>query len=95
MATLSEYLELALDKGGQLVMVRNQSSGTSTLYIGDATLTGEDLPKCGVIQNELADAILEATGSGFNQLNINGETYRFMRFFTEVGHQGAVAFAAV
>lgn len=95
MATLSEYMELALDKGGHLVMVRSRSSGTCTLYVGDETMPDENLPKCGVIQSDLADAILESTESGLNELSINGETYRFMRFFTEVGRQGAVVFAAV
>lgn len=95
MATLSEYLELALDKGGHLVMVKSRSSGTSTLYVGDVTLPDETLRQCGVIQNDVADAILDATGSGFNELNINGEGYRFMRSFTEVGKEGAVVFTAV
>jgi len=95
MATLSEYLELALDKGAQLVMVRGRISDASTLYVGDVASVDEDLKKCGVIQNDVADAILDATESGFNELNINGEAYRFMRFFAEVGHQGAVVFAAV
>jgi hypothetical protein len=95
MATLSEYLELALDKGGHLVMVKSRSSGTSTLYVGDVSLSDGNLPKCGVIRNDLADAILEATVSGFNELHINGEAYRFMRSFTEVDRQGAVVFAAV
>lgn len=95
MATLFEYLELALDKGGHLIMVRSQSSGNCTLYVGDETMSDEDLPKCGAIQSNLADAILESTESGLNELSINGETYRFMRFFAEVGHQGAVVFAAV
>ena len=94
-ATLSEYLELALDKGGNLVMVKNRSSGTCTLYIGDETMSEGNLPQCGVVQNDVADAMLEATRSGFNELSINGETYRFMRFFTEVDSQGAVVFAAV
>lgn len=95
MATLCEYLELALDKGGHLVMVKSQGDGTSTLYVGDLSAADEKLSKCGVIRNDLADAILEATGSGLNALDINGEAYRFMRFFTEVGSQGAVVFAAV
>lgn len=94
-ATLSEYLEFALDKGGHLAMVKSRSSGTSTLYVGDITQSDEDLPRCGVIRNEIADAMLEITVSGFNELSINGETYRFMRFFTEIGNQGAVVFAAV
>ena len=95
MATLSEYLELALDKGGRLIMVKSQSSGSCTLYVGDETVSDEDLPKCGAIQSDLANAILESTESGLNELSINGEAYRFMRFFTEVGNQGAVVFAAV
>ncbi len=95
MATLSEYMELALDKGGHLVMVKSGGSGSCTLYVGDETIPDESLPKCGVIQNDLANAILESTTSGLNELSINGETYRFMRFFTEVGRQGAVVFAAV
>lgn len=95
MATLSEYLELALDKGGHLVMVKSQNSGTCTLYVGDETMSDENLPKCGLIQSDLADAILDSTKSGLNELSINGEAYRFMRFFTEVGNQGAVVFAAV
>jgi hypothetical protein len=95
MATLSEYMELALDNGGHLVMVKSRSSGTCTLYVGDETMSDENLPKCGVIQSDLADAILESTESGLNELSINGETYRFMRFFTGVGRQGAVVFAAV
>jgi hypothetical protein len=88
-------MELALDGGGHLIMVRSQSGGICTLYIGDETMPDENLPKCGTIQSDLADAILELTESGFNELSIDGETYRFMRFFAEVRRQGAVVFAAV
>ena len=94
MATLSEYLELALDKGRHLIMVRSQSD-TSTLYLGDASSSDDELTKCGLIQNELADAILESTRSGFNELTVNGGIYRFMRTFTQVGSKGAVVFAPV
>ncbi|ACC74748.1 hypothetical protein PPMP20_29070 [Paraburkholderia phymatum] len=94
MATLSEYLELALDRGGHLVMVRNPS-GTSTLYVGDISALEDELKKCGAILDELADAILESTHSGFNELTVNGSAYRFMRTFTQVGNKGAVVFASV
>ncbi|MBN3751983.1 hypothetical protein G3N95_03460 [Paraburkholderia sp. Tr-20389] len=94
MATLSEYLELALDKGGHLVMVRSQS-GTSSLYLGDVSASDDELKKCGSIQNELADAILASTQSGFNELTVNGGAYRFVRTFTQVGNKGAVVFASV
>jgi len=93
-ATLAEYLELALDKGRNLVMVRSQSD-KSTLYLGDVHSSEEELTKCGLVANELADAILEATASGFNELTFNGGTYRFMRTFSQVGSKGALVFAFV
>ena len=94
LTTLAEYLELALDKGHHLVMVRSQS-GTSTLYLGDVNSSEEELTKCGLVPNELADAILEATLSGFNELTFNGGTYRFMRTFSQIGSNGALVFASV
>lgn len=94
LATLSEYLERALDKGASLIMVRAQG-GTSTLYLGDVGSSEDDPKKCGVIQNELADAILEVTASGYNEMDIDGEAYRFTRTFTQVGGSGAVVFAPV
>lgn len=94
LATLSEYLERALDNGAYLIMVRGRS-GTSTLHLGDVGLSEEDLTNCGVIRNEVADAILEVTVSGFNEVDINGELYRFMRTFTQVGGHGAVVFASI
>jgi hypothetical protein len=93
MATLSEYLELALDKGRHLIMVRSQGD-TNILYLGDTGSAEDELTKCGVIQNELANAILESTSSGFNELTINDGVYRFMRTFTQVGGKGAVVFAS-
>jgi len=93
-ATLTEYLELALDKGGHLVMVRGHD-GTSILYVGDFGSADDELKKCGVIQNDLADAILETTGSGFNELAVNDGHYRFMRTFTQISGRGAVVFASV
>lgn len=94
LATLSEYLELALDKAGTLIMVRGQTK-KSDLYVGDASAPCEEWTGCGAIRHELANAILEATRSGFNQLDINGQTYRFLRTFTQAGNHGAVIFTAV
>jgi hypothetical protein len=94
LATLSEYLERALDKGAYLIMLRGRS-GTSTLYLGDVGLSEEELTNCGVIRNELAGEILELTVSGLNEVVVNGEPYRFMRTFTQVGGHGAVVFASI
>jgi hypothetical protein len=94
--TLSEYLELALNRGGQLFVVKG-NSGTSTLYLGETNESGVDgaLKQCGVVANTLADAMLEATESGFNQLTFNDSAYRFIRSFTDVDGRGAVVFTAV
>ncbi|WP_241023934.1 hypothetical protein [Burkholderia sp. Ac-20365] len=93
LATLSEYLERALNQGRHLIMVRSEG-GTSVLYLGEVGSSDGEPAKCGVIQNELADAILEATRSGFNDTTINDVRYRFIRTFTELSGRGAVVFAA-
>lgn len=93
LATLSEYLELSLDKGKNLILVRGQS-GKSDVYLGEPDDPQLEWVRCGSIQNTVASAILEATRSGLNELSIQGQTYRFVRMFTQVLDQGGVVFAA-
>lgn len=93
LATLSEYLELSLDKGKNLILVRGQS-GKSDVYLGEPDDPQLEWVRCGSIQNTVASAILEATRSGLNELAIQGQTYRFVRMFTQVLDQGGVVFAA-
>ncbi|WP_346777771.1 hypothetical protein [Paraburkholderia sp. Ac-20336] len=89
MATLSEYLEIALDGDGSLFMVREQF-GTFALYVGKAGVATGTLVACGSISGALGEAILAATQSGANVLNGHGVTYRFLRSFTKLGSRGAI-----
>ncbi|MDR3095993.1 MAG: hypothetical protein LBV73_02850 [Paraburkholderia sp.] len=93
LATLAEYLELLLDKGKSLILVRSQAE-SSDVFLGDASEPEEDWTRHGKIRNAMASAVLGLTRSGFNELTIGGQTYRFVRAFTEVSHQGAVVFSA-
>ncbi len=92
LATLSEYLERSLDAGASLILVRSRSE-KSDVYLGDASEAQTDWRRCGVIQNAMVGKILEATNSGFNELTIGNQTYRFNRSFTQVADHGAVVFS--
>jgi hypothetical protein len=92
MLTLVEYLELSLDEGGSVVMVR-RSTGVCTVYVGDPAGSHDDLTGHGTIAAALADEILELTQAGINQITIGNQPYRFVRSFTHIGDSGAVVFA--
>jgi hypothetical protein len=93
LATLSEYLELALDKGESLILVRTRG-GKSEVYLGDPALLQEDWAHLGAIPEPVARAILEGTRSGLNELTIQSQSYRFVRLFAQVADVGAVVFVA-
>jgi hypothetical protein len=89
---LAEYLELSLDKGKCLVMMRHGKDACS-VYVGDPSAEENDLTAHGTIATALADEILELTNSGANQISVGDQTYRFFRSFTHVAEVGAVVFA--
>lgn len=93
LSTLAEYLERSLDSGKSLILVRSQSD-KSEVYLGDAGESQADWQRCGVVRNAVVSAILEATRSGHNELDIGGQTYRFVRTFTQVENHGAVVISA-
>ncbi|HKT95311.1 MAG TPA: hypothetical protein VJS30_02095 [Paraburkholderia sp.] len=93
LATLAEYLELLLDKGQSLILVRSHAE-SSDIFLGDASEPEEGWTRHGAIRNAMASAVLGVTQSGFNELTIGGQTYRFVRAFTQVANQGAVVFSA-
>lgn len=93
LATLSEYLELALDKGLSLIFVRSQR-GKSDVYLGDPGEPQADWVRLGAIREPVVSAILETTQSGLNELAIKAQTYRFVRMFMPVADSGAVVFVA-
>jgi hypothetical protein len=89
---LAEYLELSLDKGKCLVMMRH-GSDVCSVYVGDPSAEENDLTAQGTLATALADEILELTYSGANQISVGEQTYRFFRSFTQVADVGAVVFA--
>lgn len=93
LATLAEYLELLLDRGKSVILVRS-SAERSDVYLGDAGEPEESWIRCGAIRNVLASKVLGVTTSGFNELTIGEQTYRFVRTFTQAGDRGAVVFVA-
>jgi hypothetical protein len=90
--TLAEYLELSLDVGESVVMMRPRRD-TCAVYVGDPAGPQDDLAGRGTITAALADEILELTQAGVNRITIGGQTYRFIRSFTHIDDGGAVIFA--
>src|ERR1700748_2710302 len=90
--TLAEYLELSLDAGASLIVMRHTST-TATLYTGDAEGPREDLKPRGTTSAALANEILELTDVGANLLELDGRTYRFFRSFAHIGGPPAVVFS--
>jgi hypothetical protein len=90
-STLSEYLELSLDKGKSLILVRSQGEN-SDVYLGEPGEPDADLTSYAPIRNAVVHAILDATQSGLNELVIDGQTYRFVRTFAQVAEHGAIVF---
>jgi hypothetical protein len=89
---LAKYLELALDEGKCVVLMRH-GVGVCAVYIGDPAGLQDDLAVHGEIAAALADGMLESTQVGVNQITIGDQPYRFIRSFTHIGDQGAVVFA--
>jgi hypothetical protein len=90
--TLAEYLELALDIGGSLVMMRPRAQ-TCAMYIGGPAGSHDDLRSFGKIEAVQAEEILRLTHAGINFLEIEGQPYRFVRSFTHIDGRGATVFA--
>ncbi|BCG03002.1 hypothetical protein PPGU19_075700 (plasmid) [Paraburkholderia sp. PGU19] len=92
--TLAEYLELSLDLGGSLIMMRPRFQACA-MYVKIPAGPKEDLRSCGMIEEVLADEILQLTHVGINHLEIDGQAYRFVRSFAHIARHGAVVFAPV
>lgn len=91
--TLAAYLELSLDAGVGLVVMRHTSE-TATLYLGDAAGTREDLKRCGTVAASLANEMLDMTQAGANLIEVEGRSYRFFRSFAEIEGAAAVVFSS-
>jgi hypothetical protein len=92
--TLAEYLELALDKGECVVLMRD-GVDVCAVYIGDPAGTPDDLAGHGTIAAALAGEILELTEAGANRITVGDQVYRFVRSFSQIAEGGAVVFTPV
>jgi hypothetical protein len=88
---LAGYLELSLDKGKCVVMMRHGTDSCS-VYVGDPASEEEALTVRGTISTPVADELLQLTQVGINHLTVGDQTYRFFRSFTHVDGVGAVVF---
>jgi len=89
--TLAEYLELSLDNGTCVVMMRHGTEVCS-VYVGDQAVKQDNLTRLGTISAAVADEILALTQAGVNRIAVGDQTYRFVRSFTHVANVGAVVF---
>jgi hypothetical protein len=88
---LVKYLDLALDKGTCVVMMRHDADVCS-VYDGDPADEENPLTGHGTIAAGVADEILELTQAGVNRIAVGDQTYRFVRSFTHIADVGAVVF---
>jgi hypothetical protein len=90
--SLAVYLERSLDTATSIVMMRH-TTDACTVYLGDPEGSREDLKQIGPITIPVANGFLESTSSGANTVQIDGQVYRFVRSFTQVGDMTAVVFS--
>jgi hypothetical protein len=90
---LADYLERALDKATSVVLIRH-TADVCTVYLGDPSGPKEELKQVGSIPKSLADEMLELTSSGANRIEIDEQSYRFVRSFTQIDDTAAIVFKA-
>jgi hypothetical protein len=91
--TLVGYLELSLDTGKGVVMMRRDPDVFS-VCLGNPENEDEKLKSHATITAAVANEILELTQGGVNRLTVGDQTYRFFRSFTQIADVGAVVFVA-
>jgi hypothetical protein len=88
---LARYLELALDEGESVVLMRIGMQVRS-VYIGDPSGDLEDLKDSGVVDARQADEILALTCLGLNRITADGQQYRFVRSVRYIADRQVVVF---
>lgn len=89
---LAYYLELALD-AGQAVVVMRYGSGERSVYIGDPNRSIDELSVSEAFAAHLADEVLTLTEPGMNRITADGQIYRFTRTHRYIADRQAVIFA--
>lgn len=89
--TLAGYLELALDEGESVVLMRIGTQVRS-VYIGNPSGALEDLTDHGVVDAFQADEMLALTQLGLNRITADDQQYRFMRGVRYIADRQVVVF---
>jgi hypothetical protein len=92
--TLAGYLELALDEGESVVLMRIGTQVRS-VYVGNPSDTLEDLTDHGVVAAFQADEMLALTQLGLNQITADDQQYRFMRSVRYIADRQVVVFTPI
>ncbi|CAD6527752.1 hypothetical protein [Paraburkholderia metrosideri] len=89
--TLAGYLELALDEGESVVLMR-MGMQVRSVYVGDPSGDLADLKDSGVVEARQADEMLTLTCLGLNRITADGQQYRFVRSVRYIADRQAVVF---
>jgi hypothetical protein len=92
LATLTGYLERALDRATSVILMRH-APDVCTVYLGDPSGPRDALRQIGTIDIHVAEELLALTASGPNRMRIGGQPYRFVRSFTQIEDAAAVVFS--
>jgi hypothetical protein len=88
---LAGFLELALDEGESVVLMRIGMQVRS-VYVGDPSGDLEDLRDSGVVDARQADEMLALTRLGLNRISADGQQYRFVRSVRYIADRQVVVF---
>jgi hypothetical protein len=89
--TLAGYLELALDEGESVVLMRI-GTHVRSVYVGDPSSALEDLRDEGVVPAQQADEMLALTRIGLNRITADEQQYRFLRSVRYIADRQVVVF---
>jgi hypothetical protein len=89
---LANYLELALD-AGQAVVVMRYGTAERLVYIGIPGSSLDGLSSSDAVAAHLADEMLALTEPGLNRITADGQIYRFTRTHRYIADRQAVIFA--
>ncbi|MGF6721481.1 hypothetical protein P3T43_000828 [Paraburkholderia sp. GAS41] len=89
---LANYLELALD-AGQAVVVMRYGTSQRSVYIGDPENSLDTLSSSDAVAAHLAEEMLALTAPGMNRITADGQVYRFTRTHRYIEDRQAVIFA--
>src|SRR5580692_5560269 len=88
---LANYLELALD-AGQAVVVMRYGTSQRSVYIGDPENSLDTLSSSDAVAAHLDEEMLALTEPGMNRITADGQVYRFTRTHRYIEDRQAVIF---